>query len=721
MKILFFLITLWLVSVPLYADKSDSYGKDLYSIKLQLKWYHQFQFAGYYAALEKGFYEQAGLDVSIIEGGPDIFPVAAVYNKEAQYGVCGSELLLHRLRGYPLVLLANIFQHSPLVLMVMGNSDIYSPIDLIDKRILLHEDGSDAEIGAMLMSEGVNPQSYGYYDGSADTDMLLEGKIDALAVYITNEPYILKSMGTDIRVINPLKYGIDFYGDCLFTTEDEINNYPLRVRAFRQASIKGWEYALNNIDEIALLIKEKYRSDADIDMLRYEGSTIRDSFIMNKEVELGHTNQGRWEEIGKTYRRLGMTASSSRMEGFFAWEYENNESPEKLPSKLLPYMGIGILSLLAGGTLFFHIKLKVYTKNKIHSLQKFFSLPSYMLLVMDYSGKIKECNQAWVLWMKRYFGSEHPENIRQVLTGEDVGKIEKFCQTNDPLQSSISLEVCFKTAESSGWIALDFYLAFDEKLLYAIARDITEEKARNGRMNESVEKALENARKKTDFIASMSHEIRTPMNAMVSITQMLIESGLNIEQKDIAEILIVSQHNLLQIINEIIDFSKLEAGRDEVILDSFSIKEQAKSIYQLFEVMARQKKIDFKINLIRPLPNFIISDSQKIRQICINLISNAFKYTEKGEIIFSVGMTEPGILKISVQDTGIGISNEDISRIFNFYSRIERKGTVRQSGTGLGLVISQKYARAMGGSVTVESQYSKGSIFTLTVPVHVIN
>jgi signal transduction histidine kinase len=323
--------------------------------------------------------------------------------------------------------------------------------------------------------------------------------------------------------------------------------------------------------------------------------------------------------------------------------------------------------------------------------------------------------------MKRYFGNEHPENIRQILTNEDVEKIEKFCQTNDPLQSSISLEVCFKTAESSGWIALDFYLAFDEKLLYAIARDITEEKARNGRMNESVEKALENARKKTDFIASMSHEIRTPMNAMVSITQMLIESGLNIEQKDIAEILIVSQHNLLQIINEIIDFSKLEAGRDEVILDSFSIKEQAKSIYQLFEVMARQKKIDFKINLIRPLPNFIISDSQKIRQICINLISNAFKYTEKGEIIFSVGMTEPGILKISVQDTGIGISNEDISRIFNFYSRIERKGTVRQSGTGLGLVISQKYARAMGGSVTVESQYSKGSIFTLTVPVHVIN
>ena len=435
MKILFFLITLWLVSVPLYADKVDSYGKDLYSIKLQLKWRHQFQFAGYYAALEKGFYEQAGLDVSIIEGGPDIFPVAEVYNKEAQYGVCGSELLLHRLRGYPLVLIANIFQHSPLVLMVVDKSGIYSPIDLRGKKILLHEDGSDAEISAMLMSEGVDPQSYGYYDGSVDTDMLLEGKIDALAVYITNEPYLLKSMGMDIRVINPLKYGIDFYGDCLFTTEEEINNYPLRVRAFRQASIKGWEYALNNIDEIALLIKEKYRSDADIDMLRYEGSTIRDSFIMNKEVELGHTNQGRWEEIGKTYRRLGMTASSSRMEGFFAWEYENNESPEKLPSKLLPYMGIGILSLLAGGTLFFHIKLKVYTKNKIHSLQKFFSLPSYMLLVMDYSGKIKNYNQSWALLMKRYFGSEHPENIRQVLTGEDVGKIVKISHMNDPVQS----------------------------------------------------------------------------------------------------------------------------------------------------------------------------------------------------------------------------------------------------------------------------------------------
>ncbi len=161
-------------------------------IHLQLRWHHQFQFAGYYAALEKGYYQKAGLDVIIDEGTPDKKPVQEVLQGRAHYGVANSELLLERLRGSPLVALAAIYQHSPSVLLARKDAGIFSPDDLVGKKIMLLDKAVDADFVTMFYNEGVDSSRIQVMPSSYDINDLITGKVDAFNSYLTNEPYLLK-------------------------------------------------------------------------------------------------------------------------------------------------------------------------------------------------------------------------------------------------------------------------------------------------------------------------------------------------------------------------------------------------------------------------------------------------------------------------------------------------------------------------------------------------
>ncbi|MDO9141066.1 MAG: ABC transporter substrate-binding protein, partial [Methylobacter sp.] len=186
-------------------------------VHLQLRWHHQFQFAGYYAALEKGYYKAAGLDVIIDEGTPDKKPVQEVLQGRAHYGVANSELLLERLRGAPLVALAAIYQHSPSVLIARKDAAIFSPDDLVGKKIMLLEQTVDADFFAMFYNEGVDLSRIQVIPSSYDINDLITGKVDAFNSYLSNEPYLLKQQGIEFTVLNPRNYGADFYSDILFT------------------------------------------------------------------------------------------------------------------------------------------------------------------------------------------------------------------------------------------------------------------------------------------------------------------------------------------------------------------------------------------------------------------------------------------------------------------------------------------------------------------------
>ena len=283
-------------------------------ITLQLRWKHQFQFAGYYAARAKGFYAQEGLDVSFKERVPTKDHMESVLEGKAEYGTDDATLLLQQLEGRPLVLVAQIFQHAPMILLTMRGSGIISPFELVGKKVMYEP--NNAPLTSMFLDtlgslSGIRqvPLSMNYND-------LIEGRVDAMSAYITDQPYSLRQKGIRFNIINPQSYGIDFYGDNLFTTNREIREHPDRVVRMRRASLKGWDYALHHKDEIIDLILAEYNPSADRGQLDFE-ARMTEMMILPDLIELGSYNAKRFERIAETYARLGITRRHLVADSFF--------------------------------------------------------------------------------------------------------------------------------------------------------------------------------------------------------------------------------------------------------------------------------------------------------------------------------------------------------------------------------------------------------------------
>ena len=222
------------------------------AVSMQLKWKHQFQFAGYYQALEQGFYRDAGLDVTIREGGPGIDVAETVAGGKADFGVCSASVLREWAMGRRLVVLAAIFQRSPAVILVARRADI-SSVSELRGRTLMDTPGSD-EIAAMLKREGVDYQALPRVAHEGNPRDLLAGRADAMVAYSTSEPFVLEQLGAAYRTFSPAASGVDSYGDNLCTSEAQVKAHPDRVAAFRAASVKGWAYALANKEATVDLI-----------------------------------------------------------------------------------------------------------------------------------------------------------------------------------------------------------------------------------------------------------------------------------------------------------------------------------------------------------------------------------------------------------------------------------------------------------------------------------
>lgn len=298
--VIYFIISCLLIALPNQATTAAS---QLESITLQLKWKHQFQFAGYYAAQEKGFYREAGLDVKIIEAAPGVDSTQEVVTGRAQYGVGTSELILNRYRGEPVIVLGVIFQHSPLSLVTLSDSGIDHIHKLVGRKVMIEP--SSAELFAYLYQEGFTQKAFAIRHHSFDLNDLLNGKTDAMSVYSTDELYELQQLGHTYNQFSPRMSGIDFYGDNFFTTETELEQHHQRVKAFREATLRGWRYAMQNSDEIVQLIYQKYSQRHSIAHLQFEAQAMRD--LMRPDlIDPGYMNVGRWQHIVQTYHYLGM-------------------------------------------------------------------------------------------------------------------------------------------------------------------------------------------------------------------------------------------------------------------------------------------------------------------------------------------------------------------------------------------------------------------------------
>lgn len=280
-------------------------------VTLQLKWTHAFQFAGYYAAKEQGYYRDAGLNVNIVEAKPDTDPVRNVLGGVAQFGVGTSSLLLDRAAGKPVVALAVIFQQSPYEIYAAPN--IRNVNELVGKRIMLEPQST--ELLAYLKKEGVSLDRIKQIPHSFDANGLMQGKTEAISGYISNEPYYFKQARYPYQTFSPRSAGIDFYGDNLFTSEHELQTHPERVKAFRAASLRGWQYAKEHRDEVISLILAKYSSIHSREYFRYESDQMI-PLLQPNLIEIGYMNPNRWRDIAATYANLGLMPRDFSLQGF---------------------------------------------------------------------------------------------------------------------------------------------------------------------------------------------------------------------------------------------------------------------------------------------------------------------------------------------------------------------------------------------------------------------
>lgn len=348
------------------------------------------------------------------------------------------------------------------------------------------------------------------------------------------------------------------------------------------------------------------------------------------------------------------------------------------------------------------------------------------LLVVDQSGKVILLNsqterlfgytrdellgQSIELLVPPEFRGAHPAlraayfanpRVRSMGSGREL---EGICKDG----SRIPIEIGLSPLETEGGV-------------FALASviDITSRKVLENSLRAAKEAAEATSRAKSDFLANMSHEIRTPMNAIIGMTELVLGTDLNAVQREYMTIVLESGETLLAIINEILDFSKIEAGKMKLELIDFDLRDVVGDAAKSLALRAHDKNLELVYHIGQDIPELLVGDPVRLRQIIVNLVGNAIKFTERGEILIdvsSVDQSENGVrLRFTVRDTGIGIEPDKQKLIFEAFTQSDTSTTRRFGGTGLGLAISSRLVTLFGGALELQSELGKGSTFSFTI------
>lgn len=327
-------------------------GEPPLRVRVQLKWFHQYQFAGFYAALDQGYFRDAGLDVELLEGGPDIDPADVVARGDAEFGVGNSSLLIDFQRGKPVVAVAAIFQHSPFVILARPDPKLRSVLDL-EGRTLMAEAHS-AELTAYLKKAGVNLDRVRQVPHSATVRSLLApgpDGVDAMTAYVSTEPLEAQQLSVPYRLFSPRDVGIDFYGDTLFTSQAFARQHPQAVTAMRDALVRGWQHANQHPSEVVDLILQRYHPRMDKAALALEAHAIFGLF-QSDVVDVGYMSPERWQRIGHVFADTGLMPATFQLDGFLFGQ--DNPLPPWVPRLLL--WG-GLLLAVGGGVVVYVVSI----------------------------------------------------------------------------------------------------------------------------------------------------------------------------------------------------------------------------------------------------------------------------------------------------------------------------------------------------------------------------
>ncbi len=891
-------------------------------VVLQLKWKHAFQFAGYYAALAQGYYREAGLDVEIRSAGPSTDVVGEVLSGEADFGVGTSSLLLERKAGKPVVALAVVFQHSPQILVAARKPGLQHVRDLNGKRIMF-EPFSD-ELRALLKREGVRIEGLVTLDHAFTVQDLIDGKVDAMSAYSTYEPFFLREAGFDYLTFTPRNAGIDFYGDNLFTSERQLASAPAKVKAFRQASLRGWEYAVSHPAETINWMLQNYPGGLTREFLEFEAEKTL-PLVRSELLEIGYMNPARWRHIADTYAEIGMLPPAFSLNGFLyapeppdlsglytslvialviivlgaafviystrlnrrlresqaelasrseelliqnrILEMVNSGQPlDMVLSALVSYieaqhagMLCSIIQLDASGTRLGEViapSLPAFYNEKIVGIPIGEGVGSCgtaayrgeRVIVEDvldhpYWAPFRELMLETGLracWSQPFKNREGKvlgtfaiyRKVPAMPNPVELAKIESYARLAQLAVERWRSDLALKESEARyrliadnsrdviwlldlpdlrfsyvspsvqrlrGWTAEEVMalpmsaalmpasaqlvsrvladslariavgdmsaryaqleleqphkdgsiiptevvstVMFDDEgrpnQIIGITRDISERRRaeaelasyrqnlermveeRTAALSVAKEQAESANRAKSTFLATMSHELRTPMNAIMGMTDLALRRAEDPKQRSFLEKVRKASDHLLVVINDILDLSRIEAGRLSLEHIAFRLGRTFDSIREMQAYRAQAKGLQLIFDVGQTLQaRSLLGDPSRLEQLLLNLVGNAIKFTEAGRVCIRARLTEETasdlLIRFEIEDTGIGIAQGDIPRLFNAFEQADGSTTRKYGGSGLGLAICKHLVSLMGGEIGVMSEQGRGSLFWFT-------
>ena len=748
-------------------NPADPGSVTLSPVTLQLKWLHQFQFAGYYAAQANGFYRDEGLDVTIRPGGGGISPLAEVLSGRAQFAVGDSDLLVERIQGKPIVAMAAIFQHSPYVILSRKDRGIRSPRDLVGKKVMLAGGQGEIQLRAMLQREGLELNRVNILPQSWNLDDLIQGRVDAISAYATVEPRQLTQRGVVPSIMRSADFGIDFYGDILFTSELEVERQSQRTEAFLRASLKGWNYALSHpaeISDLILSLPGAQQRGLTRETLLQEADEMR-PFILPDVVDIGHLSASRFDNIARVLAAQRLVPGNFQLGG---WVYERPTQLSQRLVRTLAWVGGGFF-LIVALVLVWNQQIRRRVRVKTRELrdevrrrslveqelklsqelvQLLFGTAASGLVMNTPGGYLLMANPAYCatlgytldeLEMMDTRTLTHPDDrsrygaLRErMLAGEfDSFTDEKrYVQKNGDtvwVRAKVSL-VRSDDGQPTHVIAVTDDItesrAIAEKLQRSeVLRDAEREKASEQilRLNADLEARVQRRTAELEavngelkaFSYSVSHDLRAPLNTIDGFVHLLVKAEgdrLGDKGKHYLARIRSATREMVELIDGLLALAQV--SRSALQMRNVDLSALAQGVLHKCQERDAQRQVTLRIE-----PGLHAhGDALLLNAVLQNLLGNAWKFTSKRDaasITFGCQTSGNAERVFYVQDNGAGFDMATAHKLFTTFERLH--APVDFAGTGVGLSIVKRVVERHGGRVWADGRVDEGATFFFTL------